>query len=61
MIKCPKCGSTAQVKLVYGDDLAKEIFYSDLHWIFQDYECGCGCKFEVRWKKEGVYVTNDKV
>ena len=60
MIKCPKCGSTAQVKLVHGDDLQDE-FYGCLNWVFQEYECGCGCKFEIRWKKEGVWVTNEQM
>ena len=53
-----KCGSTAQVKLVCGDDLRDE-FYSCLNWVSQSYKCGCGCEFSIQWKKEGVWVTNE--
>ena len=35
MIKCPNCGSTAQVKLLLSDRLTTEIW-----------KCGCGCKIE---------------
>ena len=37
MVKCPNCGSTAQVKhigQVWGDDTA-----------IRKFSCGCGCEF----------------
>lgn len=37
MIKCPNCGSTAQVKhigQVWGEDTA-----------IRKFQCGCGCEF----------------
>lgn len=41
-IKCPSCGSTAQVELVWSG-------HSDGRYsrIERDYACGCGCEFTV--------------
>ena len=40
-IKCPNCGSTAQVELMWEDydnyDTQK----------INEYQCGCGCRFEA--------------
>ena len=41
-IKCPTCGSTSQVKLMWSS--ANEGRYSQLE---RDYICGCGCVFTV--------------
>lgn len=41
MIKCPNCGSTAQVSLVWMD----EDGYTNEH--YREYICGCGCVFEA--------------
>ena len=54
MIKCPNCGSTAQVKVVCGDDL-KDISSASLNWVNMRLQCGCGCKFYVSWIQEGVF------
>ena len=56
MIKCPNCGSTAQVRLVAHDDLTNTET-ANHQWIFQHFECGCGCQFHVSWKKEGIFET----
>lgn len=41
MIKCPNCGSTAQVKLINHETYIwqKEIA------VYLDYKCGCGQRF----------------
>ena len=41
MIKCPHCGSTAQIELVWEDRDS----YSTTKT--KEYECGCGCHFEA--------------
>ena len=38
MIRCPNCGSTAQVR---------EIPKADVNTNTVSYKCGCGCHFEV--------------
>ena len=54
MVKCPNCGSTAQVKLMFADDL-DEKDTANLNWIYQYFHCGCGCDFKVTWIQEGVF------
>lgn len=42
MVSCPKCGSTAQVRLVRTD-------YNEDGWsieVVRIYTCGCGCRFK---------------
>ena len=41
-IKCPACGSTSQVEMVWGS--ASDSRYSRID---RDYTCGCGCEFTV--------------
>ena len=55
MVKCPKCGSTAQVRLICGDDLNDE-FNAELNYVSQHWSCGCGCTFHIDWIREGVFV-----
>lgn len=49
-IKCPNCGSSAQINLVwreyssYGTQEVKE------------YECGCGCYFEVIFEAKLINI-----
>ena len=54
MIKCPHCGSTAQVKLINH-----EITVPSNEWT-HFYECGCGCKFAriIRVVEEKILSTN---
>jgi hypothetical protein len=42
MVKCPHCGSTAQVKLNGSASLSRNQQYLTLGC-----ECGCGCHFTV--------------
>ena len=55
MIKCPKCGSTAQVKVICGDNL-NDIHSASLNWINMHLKCGCGCRFYVSWIQEGMFI-----
>ena len=49
-IKCPNCGSTAQVELTWvGRDS-----YDNEH--YREYVCGCGCTFEATFT-----LTNTKI
>ena len=57
MIKCPNCGRTAQVKLIYGDDL-REQSTTELNYIMQQFKCGCGCEFMRVFKQEETIITN---
>lgn len=41
MIKCPCCGSTAQVKLIWED---RSSYNTEK---IKEFECDCGCVFEV--------------
>ena len=41
MPKCPRCGSTAQVK-VTGTNFVEDGWEITL---YHHYECGCGCRF----------------
>ena len=50
MIKCPKCGSTAQVKCTWMDD---EPYATD---IYREYNCGCGCNFFVTYRIANVEI-----
>ena len=54
MIKCPKCGSTAQVELMWHDN------YSQTDYHEYEYECGCGCLFEVRFEVAKVNIIKDE-
>ena len=53
MIKCPHCGSTAQVKLSPTAVLSDNQAYLTL-----GAECGCGCSFTVDYKTLN-YVSKD--
>ena len=50
MIKCPNCGSTAQMKLVFSDH-----FY--LTMVIEKWECGCGCKVERKCEETDRIIT----
>ena len=53
MIKCPNCGSTAQIKL--STPPSKEY----LGMIITQHKCGCGCTFVRKFKYSGVQVVSD--
>lgn len=53
-IKCPNCGSTAQVELVW----AERDSYSTKE--IREYICGCGCHFEAIFElKETKILTEE--
>ena len=58
MIKCPNCGSTAQVKVTnYEWDRVDE---SEITF----YECGCGAKFDILvdgWGEEYLEYNGQKI
>lgn len=53
-IKCPNCGSTAQIELVYMDTSSYSTKRKD------DYICGCGCHFEVTFEVTEVRITKSE-
>lgn len=53
-IKCPSCGSTAQVELVYSDRNG----YSTKR--IDEYICGCGCHFEVTFEVTEVRIVKEQ-
>ena len=59
MIKCPNCGSTAQVKVLYGDNL-NNIWVGSLGIVTQHLCCGCGCEFVRHFKFNGEFIINEK-
>lgn len=50
MIKCPNCGGTAQVELMWHDN------YSQTDYHEYEYECSCGCLFEVRFEVAKINI-----
>ena len=55
MIKCPNCGSTAQVR---------ELGSCDSNKVFTEkFECGCGCRFNknYHWHGDTIYLVEIKV
>ena len=54
MIKCPNCGSTAQIKCTWVD----ENVYDDN--LYREYNCGCGCNFFVTYKIANVEIILKK-
>lgn len=52
MIKCPNCGSTAQVKI-------EKQYYSKMsNSQYTHYLCGCGCVFTI--EKMACGITNGR-
>ena len=43
-MKCPNCGSTAQVRL----DDHETYVWKDIVAVYLNYKCGCGCRFTTR-------------
>ena len=48
MIKCPNCGSTAQVHLI------KEYWSKISQSSNKHYNCGCGCVFYIEKMSNGI-------
>lgn len=54
MLRCPVCGSTAQVRLTEKDCLnlcSKRV---------NKYTCGCGCCFEAVFELQKINVITEK-
>ena len=58
MVKCPNCGSTAQVKVFIGDNL-NYIWIGSMGFVQQHLICGCGCEFVRIFKFEKEVVINE--
>ena len=54
-IKCPNCGSTAQVTLTWKD----ADNYSTIET--KEYICGCGCMFSVEFKVTKTSILGNEV
>lgn len=54
MIRCPNCGSTAQVRVVSAEDTSFPASF-----FVKECECGCGCKFNVVYKVIDTLVKED--
>ena len=52
-IKCPNCGSTAQVELVWEDRSSYDTKK------VKEYICGCGCHFEVIFEAKEVNILKE--
>ena len=52
-MKCPNCGSTAQVRLVWQDE-SKLTRHR-----FEEYKCGCGCHFMITYELVNVRIMED--
>ena len=50
MIKCPNCGGTAQMKLLWTD-------YHTFAHAKEVWECGCGCRVERIMKEQNRIIT----
>lgn len=55
MIKCPNCGSTAQVKEIGC--------YDDNKKFVEKFLCGCGCQFNKNhyWCGDTIYLVNVEI
>ena len=53
IIKCPNCGSFAQVQLMWED----RVKYADTKT--KKYKCGCGCIFEVIFKIAEINILEN--
>ena len=52
-IKCPNCKDSKTIELVW-EDTDK---YATIHT--REYECGCGCVFEINFIAEEPKILND--
>lgn len=54
MIKCPNCGSGAQIELVWNDSDK----YTGSH--YKEYICGCGCHFVVTFEATKIQIIPEE-
>lgn len=59
-VKCPNCGSTAQVRMINHQSFV----YSTTISLYLGYKCGCGCHFSTKEvlerKPEEIEITFEK-
>ena len=55
MIKCPNCGSTAQVKETFSN------YSTILGALCKSYRCGCGCYIQTQTYDNGTTIGTWKV
>ena len=60
MVKCPHCGSTAQVKTAPTAEVSK-----DKKWLVLNCKCGCGCEFNASYSisrplVQSIVINKDK-
>ena len=53
MVKCPNCGSTAQMRPVSG-------YHYNSNNIAEEYECGCGAKLIRHYKLQVSILYTDE-
>ena len=53
-IKCPNCGSTAQVELMYAET---DNYGTEFE---KEYACDCGCDFVVFFKAVETKILNEE-
>ena len=54
MVKCPNCGSTAQLHKIYQAD------YVGGGYANEEWQCGCGCYFRALYKLKLVNIKEIK-
>ena len=59
MVKCPNCGSTAQVKVFVGDNL-NNIWVGSMGFVTQHLICGCGWEFIRRYNLIEEVIINEQ-
>lgn len=52
-MKCPNCGSSAQVRLVWQDEDML------LNHHFREFKCGCGCQFMATYQLIDIEIRED--
>lgn len=52
MVRCPNCGSTAQVRLQW------ESTDKYISKVTREYDCGCGCCFTVTYEIKNIKITS---
>lgn len=54
MIKCPNCGSSAQIEIVWED------LYNYSTTTTKEYICGCGCHFEAIFEVKKTKILTEE-
>ena len=54
MIKCPNCGSSAQVKQVWSNN-----YNEYTRNLVNEYTCGCGCQFTMLFVLTNLVIEKE--